>query len=181
LQSTNEELETTNEELQSTNEELETTNEELQSTNEELETMNEELQSTNEELETTNDELQMRTDEINRSNSFLHAVLGSLRAGVAVLDRNLNIIAWNVRAEDMWGLREDEVRGQSIFALDSGLPLEAVRPTLRGCLAGDKHDEEKVIEATTRRGRKIQCRVSCKAFAPAPGETGVVMFMEELG
>ena len=57
LQSTVEELETTNEELQSTNEELETTNEELQSTNEELETMNEELQSTNEELETINDEL----------------------------------------------------------------------------------------------------------------------------
>ena len=62
---TNEELETTNEELQSTNEELETTNEELQSTNEELETMNEELQSTNEELETINDELRQRSDESN--------------------------------------------------------------------------------------------------------------------
>jgi two-component system CheB/CheR fusion protein len=66
LNSTNEELETTNEELQSTIEELETTNEELQSTNEELETMNEELQSGNEELETMNDELRLRTTELTR-------------------------------------------------------------------------------------------------------------------
>jgi two-component system CheB/CheR fusion protein len=71
LNSTNEELETTNEELQSTNEELTTTNEELQSTNEELETTNEELQSTNEELETTNDELEARTQELNRTKDEL--------------------------------------------------------------------------------------------------------------
>ena len=80
LQSTVEELETTNEELQSTNEELETTNEELQSTNEELETMNEELQSTNEELETINDELRQRTDDLNDLNSFLESILTSLRS-----------------------------------------------------------------------------------------------------
>jgi two-component system CheB/CheR fusion protein len=69
------ELETTNEEVHSTNEELETTNEELQSTNEELETMNEELQSSNEELQTINDELRLRTDEVNSSNAFLASIL----------------------------------------------------------------------------------------------------------
>ena len=95
LQLTNEELETTNEELQSTVEELETTGEELQLTNEELETMNEELQSTNEELETLNEELRRRSDELNRVNTFLEAILGGLRGGVVVLDRDFVILIWS--------------------------------------------------------------------------------------
>ena len=96
LQSTNEELETTNEELQSTIEELETTNEELQSTNEELETMNEELQSTNEELETMNDELRHRTLELNEMNAFLEtAPHHDPVLAVAVLDQRQYVQTWN--------------------------------------------------------------------------------------
>ena len=133
LQSSNEELETTNEELQSRNEELETTNEELQSTNEELETMNEELQSTNEELQTVNDELHQRTEEVNRANAFLRSILSSLRSGAIVIDQHFNILVWNPRAENLWGLREDEVKGQSLLSLDIGLPMDrlrAVHPSL---------------------------------------------------
>jgi two-component system CheB/CheR fusion protein len=115
LQSTNEELETTNEELQSTVEELETTNEELQSTNEELETMNEELQSTNEELETVNEELRQRSEELRQVNGFLESILGSLRGGVAVVDSDFLVRVWNKRAEDLWGLRSDEVRGKNLL------------------------------------------------------------------
>jgi len=107
LQSSNEELETTNEELQSSNEELETTNEELQSTNEELETMNEELQSTNEELQTVNEELRQRTDEMHQLNAFLESVLSGMRAAAIVVNQNLNVLVWNRRAEDLWGLRAD--------------------------------------------------------------------------
>ena len=125
LQSTNEELETTNEELQSTVEELETTNEELQSTNEELETMNEELQSTNDELQTINDELRERTAELDDANAFLEAILTSLRAGVAVVDRDLQVQVWNQRAEDLWGLRRDEAVGQHFLNLDIGLPTDS--------------------------------------------------------
>ena len=109
LQSTVEELETTNEEFQSTNEELETTNEELHSTNEELETMNEELQSTNEELETINNELRERSAEVTELNQFLGAILGSLQSAVVVLGTEMEIRAWNRQAEDLWGLRSDEV------------------------------------------------------------------------
>src|SRR5262249_48875089 len=115
LQSTNKELETTNEKRQSTEEELETTNEELQSTNEELETMNEELQSRNEELQTMNEELRQRSEELNRANGFLESVLAGVRSGVIVLDREFHVIAWNHRAEDLWGLRTDEVRGQNFL------------------------------------------------------------------
>src|SRR4030095_3440304 len=121
LQSTNEELETTNEELQSEWEERETTNEELQSTKEELETMNEELQSTNEELQAINDELRQRGDELNSANAFLQSVMASLRGGVAVVDRELRLLAWSRHAEELWGLRSDEVTGHHL--LDPGIGM----------------------------------------------------------
>jgi len=123
VQSTNEELETTNEELQSTVEELETTNEELQSTNEELETMNEELQSTNEELQAINEEARERGDQLGELNSFLESILTSLRSAVAVVDRDLHVRKWSRRAEDLWGMRSDEVLQKNFLNLDIGLPV----------------------------------------------------------
>jgi two-component system CheB/CheR fusion protein len=180
LQSSNEELETTNEELQSSNEELETTNEELQSTNEELETMNEELQSTNEELQAVNEELRQRTDEANRANSFLESVLSSLHSGAVVLDQNFNVSVWNERAEDLWGLRAEEVRGKSLFRLDIGLPLIDLRDPIRACLTGDSDHEQRVVEAVNRRGKKIKCRISCSPLVSSgKRRDGVILLMEE--
>jgi two-component system CheB/CheR fusion protein len=180
LQSTVEELETTNEELQSTNEELETTNEELQSTNEELETMNEELQSTNEELETINDELRDRTSELDRVNAFLESILLSLGVAVAVLDREQQIQVWNDRAEDMWGLRSEEVVGQHFLSLDIGLPVEQLRRPIRNALAGSAEGNRIVLDATNRRGRAIECQVTCLPLLVASNETrGVIVLMEE--
>src|SRR5262249_13268554 len=109
--------------LQSTVEELETTNEELQSTNEELETMNEELQSTNEELQTMNDELRQRSDELNQVNAFLESILTSMRGAVIVVDSELKVLVWNQCAEELLGLREDEVLAKHILGLDIGLPI----------------------------------------------------------
>ncbi|MEH1900441.1 MAG: CheR family methyltransferase [Nostoc sp.] len=179
LQSTNEELETTNEELQSTNEELETTNEELQSTNEELETMNEELQSTNEELQTINNELSDRTAELNRTNIFLISILRSLQTGIVVIDSSFNISIWNYMVEDLWGLRIDEVLGQSIFSLDIGLPVEQLRSPIRDSLAGKKQFQEMILDATNRRGRQIKCYL---AITPLLGieMQGAVLMMADV-
>jgi two-component system CheB/CheR fusion protein len=157
LQRSQQELETTNEELQSTNEELETTNEELQSTNEELETMNEELQSTNEELQTINNELSERTTELNRTNIFIVSILKSLQTGIVVIDSSFNISIWNYMVEDLWGLRTDEVIGQSLFSLDIGLPVEQLRSPIRDSLSGKKQFQEMILDATNRRGRQIKC------------------------
>jgi two-component system CheB/CheR fusion protein len=180
LQSTNEELQTTNEELQSTVEELETTNEELQSTNEELETMNEELQSTNEELQTMNDELRLRTDDLNQSNAFLESILASLRAAAVAVDRNFNILIWNSKASDLWGLRTDEVWGQSLLSLDIGLPVEHLRNPIRAALAERSACEEVVLDATNRRGRAMQCRVTCTPLIGVEQDVqGAILLMEE--
>jgi two-component system, chemotaxis family, CheB/CheR fusion protein len=180
LQSSNEDLETTNEELQSSNEELETTNEELQSTNEELETMNEELQSSNEELQTVNDELHQRTEELNKTNSFLQAVLASLDSGTVVVNENLNVLVWNHKSEDLWGLRSDEVEGKSLLNLDIGLPVEKLRGLVRSCLAGENSRGAVVFDATNRRGKRIRCRISCSPLiGPNERPHGAIILMGE--
>ena len=178
LQSTNEELETTNEELQSSIEELETTNEELQSTNEELETTNEELQSGNEELETMNEEMRIRTSELEEARTFLEAVLGSVAAGVVVLDGQARVRSWNQGAQELWGLRADEVYQHEFFALDIGLPTEELRQPVETCLADKAQTGPIGVSAVNRRGRAMKCAVSC---SPLDGQNeGVVLLMEEI-
>jgi two-component system CheB/CheR fusion protein len=180
LQSTNEELETTNEELQSTVEELETTNEELQSTNEELETMNEELQSTNEELQTINEELRQRSEDLNRANALFQSILAGVRSAVVVVDRELLVVAWNHRAEDLWGLRNDEVRGQNFLNLDIGLPVERLVPAIRSCLKGERDHSEISVDATNRPGKMVACKVTVSPLAGAGNEVrGAILLMDE--
>jgi two-component system, chemotaxis family, CheB/CheR fusion protein len=178
LQSTVEELETTNEEFQSTNEELETTNEELHSTNEELETMNEELQSTNEELETINNELRERSAEVTELNQFLGAILGSLQSAVVVLGTEMEIRAWNRQAEDLWGLRSDEVLNQHFLNLDIGFPVEKLRGPIRSLLAGRAEHDQLTSRAVNRRGRPIECTVNLSQLVGTDAARGVILVMD---
>ena len=161
LQSTNEELETTNEELQSTIEELETTNEELQSTNEELETMNEELQSTNQEMETVNDELRISNQAYDEVNTLLFSILASMSGGVIVLDDKLRIQVWNQQMEELWGLRENEVQQQNLLNLDIQLPVDQLASMIRKCLTGAASQQNTLLKAINRRGRKFDCLIFC--------------------
>jgi two-component system CheB/CheR fusion protein len=184
LQSTNEELETTNEELQSTVEELETTNEELQSTNEELETMNEELQSMNDELHSTNMELRERTAEITSLNTFMNSILGSLGAGVIVVNRELMVQAWNAQATDLWGLRPEEAIGAHFLNIDSGLPADELRPLVREVVFDGAASRERFLQAVNRRGRQVRLRVRVtplQADGAEPGGALLLMEAEETG
>ncbi|MGB3650681.1 MAG: CheR family methyltransferase [Rivularia sp. (in: cyanobacteria)] len=180
LQSTNEELETTNEELQSTVEELETTNEELQSTNEELETMNEELQSTNEELQTMNEEMRENSDELNRVNCFLESILTSIRSGVIVLSPELHILIWNRKAEDLWGLRFEEVFSQHFMSLDIGLPIKKLRQPLKAIINQETDYHEMVLNARNRRGKTIECHIILTPLLNSSAKIeGAILLMEE--
>jgi two-component system CheB/CheR fusion protein len=180
LHSTNEELETTNEELHSTNEELETTNEELQSTNEELETMNEELQSSNEEMQAVNEELRDRTGELNELNAYLGSILRSIQAAVIVVDRDLRIRMWNHQAEEMWGLRSDEVTGELLPRLDIGLPVRQLEGKLAAVLSGSSAFAETMVDAVNRRGRSIRVRITGSRFHDPDGAVnGAVVLIEE--
>src|SRR6267378_3160829 len=174
------ELERLGQELQSHKEELETTNEELQSTVEELETTNEELESTNAELNSINTDLQLRTREVERLNTLLLAVTGNIEVGAAVLDGGMRVQLWNERAADLWGVRSDEVVGNSFFNLDIGLPAEQLRALIRAGAGGRPLHDELVVKATTRKGREIRCRVIAHAIGDGDRPAGVVLVMEEL-
>jgi two-component system CheB/CheR fusion protein len=181
IQSTVEELETTNEELHSTNEELETTNEELQSSNEELETMNEELQSTNDELETMNEEQSVRGAELDKVNMFLEGILGSLGVGVAVLDGQHRVQVWNANSTELWGLRAEEVEGQPFLDLDIGLPVDRLKDSIRKVLAGDADMLEDEVEAVTRRGKTVECRVRTLPLRASAGDVQGVVILTAVG
>ena len=84
-------MQTSQEELKSTNEELQSTNEELQSTNEELTTSKEEMQSLNEELQTVNIELQSKVSDYMEANNDMKNLLNSTDIATLFLDKNLNI------------------------------------------------------------------------------------------
>ena len=138
--------------------------------------MNEELQSTNEELEAINTELRERTCQLNQANNFLESVLSSVRAGLVVLDSNLNVESWNPLAEDLWGLRGEEVRGKSLFALDIGLPIEQLQQSIREVMSGSSSFSEVSVPATNRRGQPFVCRVSVSRMSD--GATGAILLME---
>ena len=179
LQSTNEELETTNEELQSTVEELETTNEELQSTNEELETMNEELQSMNDELQGANEELRERSAQVVRLNDFMESILSSMSSAVIVLDRQLCVQAWNRNAQELWGVRADEAMGVHLLTLDTGLPVEPLKPLLTRALADPLEVHQLAHDATNRRGRPVHLGITVAPLVSPEGEsTGVLLVMD---
>jgi two-component system CheB/CheR fusion protein len=149
-----------------------------------METMNEELHSTNDELREMNTELRQRTLEAQQANAFLTSILSSVDVGVVVLDQDLDVVLWNERAQDLWGLREGEVRGQSFMTLDIGLPVAKLERSLRAVIAEplDKREMQEItIEARNRRGLKIQCRVAQTVRLATDGAAeGVVLLMEEL-
>ena len=175
-----EELQRAHEEVQAANEVLQTTNDELKSSNEELETMNEALQSTNAGLQTVNEELRIHSDELNHRNALLRSVLASLSAGAVVVDSNLAVLMWNHGAEDLWGLRADEVRGKGLLNLDIGLPVAELRTVIHSCLAGDAVRQEVMLDAVNRRGKNIKCRVTCSPLvAGSKQREGVILMMEE--
>jgi len=140
--------------------------------------MNEELQSTNEELETMNDELRQRSSELNEVNFFFESVLVSLQVGVAVTDTQLRVRVWNKEAEQLWGLRGDEVLGQELLALDIGLPVAELREPAQACLSGRSTHETVVLDATNRLGRPVSCTVSIMPLASGSAVHGLVILMD---
>lgn len=129
-----------------------------------------------------NDELRHRSHELNDLNSFLETVLTTIGMAVVVLDGHQKVRVWNTQARELWGLTPDEVEGQHLFALDIGLPLTKLRQSLNELLSGETSRGEVTVEATNRRGRTFQCRVTFLRMgtASADGAAGIVMVMESV-
>nr|WP_277874354.1 MULTISPECIES: PAS domain-containing protein [unclassified Leptolyngbya] len=132
-------------------------------------------------MQTVNDELQRRSEELNQSNAFLESILASLKGGVIVVDRDLRVQIWNYKAEDLWGIRTEEAIDQNFLNLDIGLPVEQLRNPIRACLSGTSIDGAGIfLPAINRRGRSIQCYITCTPLIGLQGSIqGIIMLMEE--
>jgi two-component system, chemotaxis family, CheB/CheR fusion protein len=107
-------------------------------------------------------------------------VLASLRSAAVVVNGNLDVLMWNRRAEDLWGLRADEAQGRGLLNLDIGLPVAELRGVIRPCLSAEAEHQEVVLDAVNRRGKKIRCRITCTPLvSPTNTREGVILLMEE--
>jgi two-component system CheB/CheR fusion protein len=114
-------------------------------------------------------------------NAFLESILRGLRSGVVVVDQDLHVRQWNHHAEEMWGLRADEVLQRNFLNLDSGLPVEQLRGPIRACLQGESEHLQVVVQATNRRGRSIRVRVTCTPLTTGlPEVRGVILLLDEV-
>ena len=81
----------------------------MQSSNEELETSRQELQSVNEELHTVNAELNNRVEELSRSNSDIKNLLENTQIAAVFLDREFSIKSFTPAAKVLFRLVESDV------------------------------------------------------------------------
>ena len=178
LQASELEAARSHEALELTTQELQRTSTSLATTREELATMNEELEATSEELETFNEELRERGGELQRTSAFFGAVLGSMRAGIAVLDRDLRVTIWNARMAALSGAPATEVERRSLLEIDVGFPVAQIAAALRACVS---HGEEAActIDWTKRSGERMRCTVSVLPLRMVQTE-GVIVLVEEV-
>ena len=72
-----------------------------------------------------------------------------------VVDTDRKVTLWSKVAEEMWGLRSAEARGEALEGLDIGLPVGEFLPSICRVLAGESEREQATLKATNRRGRNI--------------------------
>jgi two-component system CheB/CheR fusion protein len=100
---------------------------------------------------------------------------------VVVLDGSHAVQVWSRDAEDLWGLRQNEVIGENFLRLDIGLPVGELRTAIRSTLLGEGRSDV-VIDAMNRRGRAIRCRVTLLPLSiDSEAATGVILLMSEEG
>jgi two-component system CheB/CheR fusion protein len=99
---------------------------------------------------------------------------------VVVLDAELLVRSWNKGAEELWGLRSEEVRNQAFFSLVFGLPTAEVHGIVQECLDSGKRTGPVQLTAINRIGRTITCTVTCSPLKSNGAGEGAVLLIEEL-
>ncbi len=119
-QTSNSEMQISQEELKASNEELQSSNEELQSTNEELTTTKEEVQSLNEELKTVNYELQDKLDDLSIVTNDMKNLLDSTKIATLFLDNTLCVKRFTHQMSEV----------SQLISTDAGRPITDIASDL---------------------------------------------------
>ena len=105
----------------------------MQSTNEELETSKEELQSVNEELITVNTELSGKIEQLSQANDDLNNLLSSIEVATVFLDRNLNIKRFTPAATKIFNLIPTDI-DRPVTHLSSNIVYKALADDVKNAL-----------------------------------------------
>ena len=116
----------------------------MQSTNEELETSKEELQSTNEELVTVNEALGNRNAELAQANNDLINLLASVNAALVMVGEDLRIRRFTTAAEQVFNLISTDI-GRPIDDIRLTIPLVDLGRKIRSVLDNLTTSEEEVV------------------------------------
>jgi len=142
--------------LQSANEEILSSNEELQSTNEELETAKEELQSANEELSTVNDELRNRNAEVTQINNDLTNLFASLDVAIVIIGSDLTIRRFTPQAQTLLGLIPGDV-GRPLLNINPAIEIPDFQSLVLQVMSSFRPVERQL---TDHRGSRCQLRIA---------------------
>jgi two-component system, chemotaxis family, CheB/CheR fusion protein len=93
----------------------------------------------------------------------------------------MEIRAWNHHAEELWGLRADEIIGSHFLSLDIGFPVEKLRLQIRSCLSGRTDRVQVVQPAVNRPGRQIECTADISGLNRENMTKGVILLMDASG
>lgn len=167
LQATIEELETSNEELQAANEELVASNEELQSTNEELHSVNEELHSVNAEHQRKITELMELTED-------LENLFQSTDSATLFLDGDLCIRKFSTGIGQIFRVVADDI-GRPIDAFRHTLEYPDLLDDLKHVIAGGTRIEKEVLDT-----QGVPYLVQLNPYRSRVGAIGLVLSLVDL-
>ena len=102
----------------------------MQSSNEELQTSKEELQSLNEELQTVNAELNNHLEDLSQANNYLKNLLENMQVPMVFLDTDLSIRNFTPSATELFSLRESDI-GRPITDITSRLDYQRLDDDIR--------------------------------------------------
>jgi two-component system CheB/CheR fusion protein len=128
---------------------MQSANEEMQSTNEELTTSKEEMQSLNEELQTVNQELQSKVTDLSLANNDMKNLLNSTDIATLFLDDELNIRRFTNRTSSIIKLIASDV-GRPITDIVTDLNYPALADDAREVLHTLVFSEKQVAANSDR-------------------------------
>ena len=129
----------------------------MQSTNEELETTKEELQSSNEELTTLNEELQNRNMELSLANNDLTNLLGNVNISVVMVGNDLRIRRFTPPAQKLLNLIPADI-GRRVGEIRPNLDFDNLEQLVRETVDTTTLQEREVQEKGAGRWHLLRVR-----------------------
>jgi two-component system CheB/CheR fusion protein len=168
-------LQSANDDLRVSNEEMQSINEEMQANNEELETSKEELQSLNEAMADVQVDLQAKVAALAQANNDMNNLLAGTSVGTVFVDRQMGILRFTPSAAQMINLIPGDC-GRPIAHIASNLVgydrlVEDTRMVLEDLLPVER-------EVKTRAGRWFTLRIQPYRTLENLVEGAVITFVD---